>query len=61
MGDSLALAVADRKYLICLCSQNDDWSATAHKKREETSGSGRTVTWLREKPIVCIGWEDGTA
>ena len=60
-GDSLAMAVGDKRYQIYLCSQNDDWSATAHKKREETFGRGRTVTWLRGKPIVCIGWKDGTA
>ena len=61
IGNSLAMAVVDKKYLICLCSQNGDWRATAHKKREETSREGCTVTWLRGKPIVCIGWDDGTA
>ena len=60
-GDFLAMAVGDEKYQIYLCSQNDDWRATAHKKREETPREGFTVTWLRGKPIVCIGWEDGTA
>ena len=60
-GDSLAIAVYDMEYQIYLCSQNEDWRATAHKKREETFGRGRTVTWLRGKPIVCIGWHDGTA
>ena len=55
------MAVPDPKYQMYLCSQNDDWRATPHKKREETSGQAVTVTWLRGKPIVCIGWKDGTA
>ena len=55
------MVVLDEKYQIYLCSQNEDWRATAHKKREETSRQGLTVTWLRGKPIVCIGWDNGTA
>ena len=59
-GDSLALAFDDADYWIYLCSTSHNWRAVAQEK----SGDGRwgkSIIWLRGKPIVCIGWDDGTA
>ena len=60
-GDSLAMAVIDDDYQIYLFSHNDEWRATAQRKRQHTTAHGYTVAWLRGNPVVCIGWDDGTA
>ena len=58
-SDSLAITVGSTKVLIYLCSQSDDWRAVSTPYERQTKWR-RTVAWLRQKPIVCIGWDDGT-
>ena len=56
-GLALAVHADDRE--IYLCSKSDAWSTTW--QRIPTGYYPKFITWLRGKPIVCIGWNDGTA
>ena len=56
---SLALAVTATDREIYLCSRNGAWSTTWQAIPKVNYP--KFITWVRGKPIVCIGWDDGSA
>ena len=59
LGTYLVIAISSKITLLFLCSKNSNWEQVG--QNNPTTGRLCHITWLREKPIVCIGWSDGTA